>query len=317
MEQRVVQQLLEAVSGNAIEAALQAAEHERNKQGVHRRSLELGLEQARYQARLAERRYEEVDPSQRFVARELEARWNVSLERVREAEAQYAEFEQRLAASAIPSSDLLLSLAQDLPAVWNLCADMRLKQRIVHLVLREILVDVDPQTREVIMLLHWAGGRHSEVRWTKRRSGLPQKTEVTAVEIIGRMAGTFADQQIAHTLNRQRLRTALGGGWTAEYVAQIRKEHRMAEGGAGRSTMTLQQAARRVQVGIPTLRRLIARRIVPAQQVVAFGPWQIAEEALDSEPVKRALARIRRRQNRNYSDERQQHIFSDTYEGGA
>jgi hypothetical protein len=79
---REVQQLLEAVSGNAIEAALQAAEHERNKQGVHRRSLELGLEQARYQARLAERRYEKVDPLcdvRRYVVFKQESLYSAAL----------------------------------------------------------------------------------------------------------------------------------------------------------------------------------------------------------------------------------------------
>lgn len=83
----VVQQVLAAVSGNAIEAALQAAEQERMRQGEHRRSLEMGIQHACYQAGLAERRYEAVDPAQRLVAGELEARWNVALEKVRAAEA--------------------------------------------------------------------------------------------------------------------------------------------------------------------------------------------------------------------------------------
>jgi hypothetical protein len=33
------------------------------------------LEEARYEARLAARRYEAVDPDKRLVAQELEARW--------------------------------------------------------------------------------------------------------------------------------------------------------------------------------------------------------------------------------------------------
>lgn len=36
----------------------------------------------RYEALLASRRYELVDPAKRHVARELEARWNDALERV-------------------------------------------------------------------------------------------------------------------------------------------------------------------------------------------------------------------------------------------
>ena len=50
------------------------------------RVLELELEQARYEARLACRRYESVDPDNCLVSSELEARWNATLSRVRELE---------------------------------------------------------------------------------------------------------------------------------------------------------------------------------------------------------------------------------------
>jgi hypothetical protein len=44
------------------------------------RALALELEQAKYQATLAARRYEAVDPDNRLVAAELEARWNWQLD---------------------------------------------------------------------------------------------------------------------------------------------------------------------------------------------------------------------------------------------
>ena len=311
-EEIVVAQLLEAVSGNAIQAALEAADQERSKQGEHRRCLELALEQACYQARLAERRYEEVDPSQRLVARELEARWNVALERVREAEAKCVEFDRSQQAIAIPSQELLLSLAEDLPAVWNASTDMRLKQRIIHLVLREILADVDPRRQEVSLLLHWAGGRHSEVRWTKTHSRLHEASKSSAMELIGKMAGAFQDQQIAFTLNRARMKTEWGQGWSAEQVARARKEQKMPEFGETVPTMTLEQAAQREHVSKPVIRRLIKRGILPAQQVVEFGPWQISAAALDSENVRKSLERTRGCGNRNFSDDRQQYLFSAT-----
>jgi hypothetical protein len=72
-------EVLQAVSGDALQAALEAAEQmQRNRQDL-RKAIELELEQARYEARLASRRYESVDPEQRLVAAELEARWNTAL----------------------------------------------------------------------------------------------------------------------------------------------------------------------------------------------------------------------------------------------
>ena len=222
-EALVVEQLLEAVSGNAIEAALEAAAQERRKQGDGRRALEMAVQQARYQAHLAERRYEAVDPDQRWVAGELEARWNQALERVRVTEAQCAEFDQRWAATEIPSQELLVALAQDLPQVWNTSTDSRLKQRIIHLVLREVIADFDAQSQAVTLVLHWTGGRHSEVQWLKNTYGWPGRGPVAAEEVIRKMAAEFSDYQIALTLNRKALAKGPGSGWTAKAVAQIRE----------------------------------------------------------------------------------------------
>jgi hypothetical protein len=311
----VAKQVLEAVSGNAIEAALQAAEQERKRQGEHRRTLAMGAEHAHYQARLAERRYEAVDPDQRLVAGELEARWNAALAAVRESEIQCEEFDQRLTTQAMPSKELLMSLAQDLSSVWNTSDDARLKQRIVHLVLREIVADVDAATREVTLVLHWAGGRHSEARWTKHSLGWNGRINITALEVITKMASDFPDKEIAHTLNRQRLRTTAHRGWNVQSVARLRKLHQIPEfrGGETETTLTLQQTAQQLQVSIPTVLRLIRADILPARQAVGCAPWQIRAEAIESEAVKRALAiGTRRRRARIFSANEQQQMFSDT-----
>ena len=60
-----------------------------------RRAVERELEEARYDASLAARRYEHVDPAKRHVARELEARWNAALERVVALERRVAQLASR------------------------------------------------------------------------------------------------------------------------------------------------------------------------------------------------------------------------------
>src|SRR3954465_2254360 len=78
-DRAVAAEILKAVEGNAIEAALEVAARIAEQQRERHRSLSLELEQARYEARLAARRYESVDPDNRLVAAELEARWNSPL----------------------------------------------------------------------------------------------------------------------------------------------------------------------------------------------------------------------------------------------
>src|SRR5260370_18596568 len=202
VDEAIANEVLRAIGGNAVEAALEAAERMRQQRQDQRKSVELELEQARYEAKLAARRYEAVDPDQRLVAGELEARWNVALKKVQELENRLREFDLGTKLPAIPDKEVLLSLAQDLPAVWNSPAtDMRLKQRIVRILIEEIVADLDQDKEEIVLLLHWAGGRHSELRIKKNGTGHHQRcTSVEAVEAVPQMSAQFPDEGIPPTL---------------------------------------------------------------------------------------------------------------------
>ena len=53
------------------------------------------IERARYEAELAERRYELVDPGNRLIAATLEQRWNDAMQRLHELEAELAPSNNR------------------------------------------------------------------------------------------------------------------------------------------------------------------------------------------------------------------------------
>ena len=55
------------------------------RQADQRRILELELQQARYEASLAERRYAACDPDNRLIAATLEKSWEATLRRVQAA----------------------------------------------------------------------------------------------------------------------------------------------------------------------------------------------------------------------------------------
>jgi DNA invertase Pin-like site-specific DNA recombinase len=114
-DQAVGEELLRAMDGRAIDAAIVLAEQSTEQHEHRRRALALELEQLRYEARLAERRYQAVDPDNRLVASELEVRWNAALSRVSELERSVADLAN---APAAPASRVdrasLLTLADDL-----------------------------------------------------------------------------------------------------------------------------------------------------------------------------------------------------------
>jgi hypothetical protein len=317
----VSKQVLEAVSGNAIQAALDAADQMQQKQRDLRTAIELELEQARYEARLAVRRYESVDPDQRLVAAELEARWNTALQKVKELESKLHAFDRESQSVPVPNKQTLLSLAQDLPAIWNSpSTDMRLKQRIVRILIREIIADVDEKSREVVLLIHWAGGRHSELRAKKFETGRSRRcSDPEAIEVLRQMAGKFSDQQIAATMNRLRLRTGVGNSWNMMRVRSARSYYQLPafreddDHANEAKEVTVKVAAQRLNVSQWMVRRMIEEKILPARQVVVCAPWQIPVETLDSEEIRKEAMNIRNRVRvpRSQSSEGQQSMFSE------
>jgi hypothetical protein len=319
VDEAVSKVLLHAIEGNAIEAAFKAAAQVEQRQQEARKTFELEVEQARYEASLAARRYEAVDPEQRLVAKELEARWNVALQKVQELENKLSQFDSRSPSVPLPNMKVLMSLAQDLQAVWNSpSTDMRLKQRIVRILIREVIADIDENNREIVLLIHWAGGRHSELRLKKSETGKHRYcTNLDAIDVIRKMAGKFPDEQIAATLNRLRLRTGVGNAWNEMRVYSVRHHHQLPAFDPNKcnpSEVNLDQAAQRLNLSPPSIRKLIDEKILPGYQIVECAPWQIPIEALNADAVQKAAANLRNRVRipRSEINQKQPSMFSDT-----
>lgn len=113
----VARLLLDVVQPMAIEAAIVAEQQASHRDEERKRALELERQQTEYEVQLARRRYESVDPDNRLVAAELEARWNAALARLRDCDARLEA--ARAAPSTAPDRACLMSLAKDLESAWN------------------------------------------------------------------------------------------------------------------------------------------------------------------------------------------------------
>src|SRR5207237_1248793 len=83
------------------------------------------------------------------------ARWNAALERVAALEARVARLDAGLGARPRVDREALLRLARDLPRVWNAAGtDARPRQRIVRLLIEEVVVDLDGEAHEAVLLIH-------------------------------------------------------------------------------------------------------------------------------------------------------------------
>jgi DNA invertase Pin-like site-specific DNA recombinase len=156
----VARQLLYVVQPAAIEAAIMATQRQARAHSEVLDALGRDLEAARYRAQRAERQYEAADPENRLVAQELERRWNAALEEVQAIEARIAAEGECAQATSVGTVDEFQELAGDLEALWNHPqADERTKKRLLRALIREIVVDIDEQTSEVVLLIHWKGWR--------------------------------------------------------------------------------------------------------------------------------------------------------------
>jgi hypothetical protein len=307
VDRAVALNILDAVSDHAVEAAIVAADQIERSTNDIIAALGRDLEGARYEASLAARRYELVDPAKRHVARELEARWNGALERIAEIEHRIEDV--RAAAMARPKIDRarLLQLARDLPAAWNApSTDTRTKQRLIRIVVQEIVCELDDAANEAVLLIHWTGGRHTEVRVPRVKTGrYPGDTGIAAVDAIRKLAGHWPDRELAVSLNRMRCKTGDGEAWTTIRVRAMRERLGIPEydrSKADDGMISLMKAAERLGICVGSAKTLALRGILPATQILPGAPWLVPAEALTSEAVRIGVQRVISRRPKVYED---------------
>jgi DNA invertase Pin-like site-specific DNA recombinase len=307
VDRTVAMQVLEAVSDRAVEAAIFASDQvERSRKEVIA-TVERELEAARYDASLAARRYELVDPAKRHVARELEARWNGALQRVSELECKIADLHAKTAGSPKVDRSLLLHLARDLSAAWNApSADTGTKQRLIHILVQEVVCDLDDAANEAVLLVHWTGGCHSEIRVPRVKTGrYPGDIAPTAVDALRKLAGHWPDRELAVSLNRMRCKTTDGETWTTVRVRELRERLGLPEytrPNDRTEMISLMKAAERLGICVGSAKSLAAKGILPATQAMPGAPWLVPVEALTSEAVRIGVQHVIARRPKIFED---------------
>ena len=84
-------------------------------QAEQQRIVELELQQARYEASLAERRYAACDPDNRLIAAQLEKSWETALRRVEACQTRL----DAVRTPDRPPRGQICRPADDLDAAWN------------------------------------------------------------------------------------------------------------------------------------------------------------------------------------------------------
>jgi len=297
VDRAVADLVLEAIQPAGIAAALQAMECVFNEDQEKRRAVEMALEKARYEATRAQRQFDAVDPDNRLVAGELEARWNQALERVAQIEARVnVQHEQSHPLSA-QQKERLKELGSDLRLAWHHpAAAVELKKRILRTVIEEIVVNTaDEPPLQHVLRVHWKGGVHTELH--VRRNGPGQTRHVTdekAIELLAELSKICDDATIAQVLNRLGYRTGQGSTWRVHHVQSMRHWRGLPNHRRSGEWLSLEATARELRVSNTVIKRLIRERILPAHQVVACAPWIIERSSLELAAVRARIDAVHR-----------------------
>lgn len=215
--------LFAAIEPGQLTIALEAIEHLAAQARAIDHQWQLRIERARYEAERARRRYEEVEPEHRLVARSLERAWNEKLTVLDQLERDYTEVAPA-ASSHLSAAQRqgILDLVHDLPALWQAETTTDAERKhVVRLLIKDVMLTKLEQTVRV------------EVRWqTQACSTLemarPQPAYVmrrTAPEVIkriGQLAQYHTDIDIATCLNDEGSHSGQGGAFTASKVNWLR-----------------------------------------------------------------------------------------------
>jgi DNA invertase Pin-like site-specific DNA recombinase len=278
-------EILKVLEPAAIAAAVEADARAADRRDQVREALLRDLQATRYAADRAFRQYDAIDPANRLVAAELEARWNGALGRVAEVEAKVAAHDAAAPAQDAATPVSLAGLADDLRSVWRApTTDARLRKRIVRAVVQEVVADLDEPAGEVVLLVHWVGGIHTELRLPRRRRGQRSSTSPDIVAAVRQLVLIAGDDVIAGMLNRNGLRTGRGNRWTRERVTALRSHrgipvHRTAPADQA-PWLNLNKAAALLRVSPKTLRLAVEAGRIDAMHPLPDGPWIFSRAAL-------------------------------------
>ena len=93
--------------------------------------------------------------------------------------------------------------------------------------IHEVVADIDDAASEIVLVVHWMGGIHSEMRLPKRRRGQRNSTSADIIAAVRQLVLIASDDLIAGILNRNGLKTGNGNRWTRERVTSMRSNYRI------------------------------------------------------------------------------------------
>ena len=276
---------LAALQPVALQACLAAAQQLEDGHDAALAQWRRQVEQARYQAGQAERRYRVVDPDNRLVARGLETEWNTALQALADAQAELARRQAARPKTLTPQEKAtILTLSDDLADVWAMPSTTdKDRKHLLRSLLDEVNISVcrDHTDAHADLVLRWKGGAITDLRVPiKRKPANHLRTDEHTVDLVRRLAAHYPDAMIAQILTQQGRRTARGLPFNAGRVQSLRHHYEIpchipTDDPQEAELLSVTEAAKELGLAPSTLHRWLADGFVAGEQLTLGAPWRI------------------------------------------
>ncbi|UCC38633.1 MAG: recombinase family protein [Candidatus Aminicenantes bacterium] len=293
LDRAISERILEVIEPEQIKIALKAIEELEMRNNLINKQWGMKIERAEYEAQLAQRRYEQVDPENRLVASTLESRWNDALIKVEQIKKEFSQFQQKKPLTVSKEQkEKVFALAKDLPGLWNSpTTKEKDKKRILRLLIKDITVEKFSEVNRATMHIRWQGGACEDIK-----VNLPQRVydkwrySPNIVERVKALAPALTGSQIAERLNKEGLRSAKGKPFNKSIVDWIRYKYDIPSAKLKRSEeLTVKQVAEKFGVSQHVVYYWIERKFLNARRINNNAPYWIT---LDSEKEKELCQKI-------------------------
>jgi DNA invertase Pin-like site-specific DNA recombinase len=211
--------------GKAVAALCQDEEQVRQAQQQQ-------LERFRYQARLAERQYQQTDPDNRLVAAELEKRWEAALRALQDAEEKFQLEQQRpRAPEGLTPEDraAFVQAGQKIPELWRQgCLTAQQQKAFLRCLIDKVVVRRSaPDTLQVRIV--WRGGDTTAAALPVTVGAMARLSSAKEMEkeILRLSKEGKTDEEIATLLTQQGYRSPRHATVLPSTVRICRLRHRL------------------------------------------------------------------------------------------
>lgn len=227
IDEVVIKSFFEAICPaqlDALDAILLAQQQERIQFDRHWQEQ---LKRSQYEANLAQRQFDAVDPANRLVAGELEKRWETRLQQLRQTEEEYHHFQQTPLPEKIPASlrETFQDISSSLPQLWEELSNIQKKELLRSLICRVIIKRPVPDRIE--MRIVWVSGFYTDHACLTPIHGEHQVTGYERMLVRAQELCNIGwnDQQIADQLTQEGFHSARTPYVTKRCVQKIRLKH--------------------------------------------------------------------------------------------